>query len=242
MMTAYDFRKTAREALKGKWGLALGTGIVAALLGGTKGYDFQFNINMPDESSLMYSYSVMRFFGFATVIAIISLVISVVIGGVTEIGYKSFNLKLVRRENPQFENLFDYFKYMKKGVAMVLLRGVLIFLQLLLFIIPGIIAIYRYALIPYILAENPDMPVMEALELSKKMMVGNKMRLFGLQLSFIGWMFLSVLTFGIGFLWLSPYMEAATASFYESIKTKAEFGSFNDFSSNSDFDHINWNE
>lgn len=245
-MTAYYFRKKAREALKGKWGLALGTGIVAALLGGTKGYDFQFNINMPDESSLMYSYSIMRFFGFATVIAFVSLAVSVIIGGVTEMGYKSFNLKLIRGENPQFENLFDYFKYIKKGVAMVLLRGALIFLQLLLFIVPGIIAIYRYALTPYILAENPDMPVMEAIELSKKMMVGNKMRLFGLQLSFIGWMFLATLSFGIGFLWLSPYMAAAKASFYENVK--AELDGFNGFSgntgntTNSDFDHINWDE
>lgn len=67
---------------------------------------------------------------------------------------------------------------------------------------------------PYIMAQNPDIGVMDAIGQSKELMRGHKGRLFWLSLTFIGWVLLSVLTFGIGFLWLNPYMEAAQAAFY----------------------------
>lgn len=243
MMSSYEFRKQAREALKGKWSLAVITGIIAALLGGFGEAGLNLNINLPSEYSAYYPYAIMRFMGVLGIASFFSLIIYVIIGGVTEIGYKNFNLKLIRGENPQLENLFDYFKYIKKGVSMVLLRGIFIFLQLLLFFIPGIIAIYRYALMPYILADDPDMAVMDAMEQSKKMMLGNKMKLFHLHITFIGWILLSALTCGIGFLWVRPYMKAAEALFYENVK----FSFINSSSKSSDynktdFDHINWNE
>ena len=244
MKYSYDFRKIARESLKGKWGLALAVGLVASLLGGTDTADGLININLPSEELVSQSYSIVQIFGILTVLfSLFAAVFTVVIGGVTELGYKKFNLKLVKNENPQFENLFDYFKYIKKGVAMVLLRGIFTFLWTLLFIIPGIVATYRYALIPYILADNPEMPAMEALELSKKMMHGNKARLFGLHLTFTGWNILAFLTFGIGFLWLIPYMSAAEAAFYEDLKSGSDQKTYSDTSDKkADFDHINWDE
>ena len=91
------------------------------------------------------------------------------------------------------------------------------FLWSLLFIIPGIIATYSYAMTGYILAEHPELTASEAIERSKEMMSGNRFRLFCLQLSFIGWAILCAFTFGIGYLWLGPYREAATAAFYREI-------------------------
>ncbi len=79
------------------------------------------------------------------------------------------------------------------------------------------IASYRYAMSDYILAENPDMPVSDALRESARMMRGNKWRLFCLQLSFIGWGFLCLFSCGIGFLWLSPYIYQAEAALYHEI-------------------------
>lgn len=70
---------------------------------------------------------------------------------------------------------------------------------------------------PYILAENMELSVMEAITESKKMMRGNKFRLFCLELSFIGWDILAVLTLNIGDLWVHPYREAARAAFYREI-------------------------
>ena len=94
-----------------------------------------------------------------------------------------------------------------------------IFLWTLLFIIPGIIKAYSYAMVPYILAENPNLSTKEALDLSKKMMYGNKGRLFCLQISFIGWMILCALTLGIGYIFLAPYQKASEAYFYKDIST-----------------------
>ena len=87
----------------------------------------------------------------------------------------------------------------------------------LLFIIPGIVAAYSYAMAPYILAENPDMTVREAIAASKEMMRGSRWRLFCLGFSFIGWSMLCILTLGIGNLWLRPYREAAQAAFYRDL-------------------------
>lgn len=93
----------------------------------------------------------------------------------------------------------------------------LILLWTLLFIIPGIVASYSYAMTGYILAEDPDLTASQAIQRSKEMMRGNRWRLFCLQLSFIGWIILCLFTFGIGNLFLNPYQTAADAAFYREI-------------------------
>lgn len=100
---------------------------------------------------------------------------------------------------------------------MSFLTGLYTFLWSLLFIIPGIIAVYKYAMAPFILAEHPEMKPSQAITASKQMMDGRKWELFCLELSFIGWCLLSVLTLGIGMLWVAPYMNVAVAVFYRDI-------------------------
>ena len=95
-----------------------------------------------------------------------------------------------------------------------------IFLWSLLFIIPGIIKSYEYAMVPYLLADNSDMDKDEILNLSRRMMEGNKWDFFVLELSFIGWILLAVSTFNIvGILYVDPYIEATHAQFYLKIKS-----------------------
>ena len=98
-----------------------------------------------------------------------------------------------------------------------LLRALYTFLWSLLFIIPGIVAGFSYAMTDYILAENPELTADEAITQSKTMMYGNRFRLFCLQFSFIGWDILATLAFGIGHLWLTPYKQAAYAAFYREV-------------------------
>ena len=88
----------------------------------------------------------------------------------------------------------------------------------LLFIIPGIIMTFAYAMTPYILEEHPEISGWEASTRSREMMKGHKFDLFYLYLSFIGWFLLALLTLGIGFLWLVPYVDAAKAAFYNDLK------------------------
>jgi len=101
---------------------------------------------------------------------------------------------------------------------MQLLRGIFVLLWSLLLIIPGIIAGLSYAMAPYILYENPDMSGSEAIKASKELMDGNKWHFFCLNLSFLGWDILCILTLGIGCLWITPYRQATYAAFYRGIK------------------------
>lgn len=98
-----------------------------------------------------------------------------------------------------------------------LLIALKVFAWSLLFVIPGIIAAYRYSMATYIMAENPTITPTEAIERSKALMDGRKGDLFCLDLSFIGWALLTVLTAGIGALWLTPYMAVSRAAFYRSL-------------------------
>ena len=102
------------------------------------------------------------------------------------------------------------------------LMHIFIFLWSLLFIIPGIIKMFSYAMTPYILEENPELSAGEAIDRSRAMMKGHKFDLFWLWLSFIGWLILSLLTLGIGGLWLGPYQQTAIAAFYEDVKADYE--------------------
>jgi uncharacterized membrane protein len=88
----------------------------------------------------------------------------------------------------------------------------------LLFVIPGIVKAYEYRLVPYLLAENPDMDYHDALETSRRLTDGQKSDIFVLDLSFIGWIVVSGLTCGIvGIFWVAPYMAQTNAALYAAL-------------------------
>ena len=96
------------------------------------------------------------------------------------------------------------------------LRKLFIFLWSLLFVIPGIIKAYEYYMVPYLLAEYPDMSWKEASSRSREMMSGNKWNTFILEISFLPWEFLSVITWGIaGILYVNPYVDATKTELYD---------------------------
>lgn len=144
---------------------------------------------------------------------------SLLLSGVLAIGMCVITLQISRLGKSGIESIFDGFR---KGLGNNIVAGILVqiftFLWTLLFIIPGIVKSYSYAMTYYILADNPDMAPTDAITESRKMMDGNKWRLFCLDLSFIGWYLLSILTLGILALWISPYNMMARAEFYESLK------------------------
>lgn len=233
MKFAEDFRRIAREALNGKWAISVAVGLVAFILGGTgsSGPEINFNIDLGTSNALTYNFALpdSNFFvsrlwmilsGFLLLVLIIALALGVVyfiLSSFVGVGYARFNLNLIDRKDAGFNDLFAYFSYWKTTAVSSLLRTLYVFLWSLLFIIPGIVAGYSYAMTDYILAENPDMTASEAITKSKEMMIGNRGRLFCLQLSFIGWDILAMLTLGIGNLWLTPYKHAATAAFYREV-------------------------
>lgn len=232
MKFAKDFRENARCALRGTWGLALGVSWVASFFGVVS-----LNLNFPNfektveedhwSSMLSQSFFHIDFSVLALletlmlVILLIALAVAAVffvLRSIVEVGHCLFYLQLVDGKDAPFQLLFSFFScYWKQTVKTNLWKTLWIFLWSLLLIVPGILKAYSYAMTPYILAENPEMSPKEVLERSKTMMYGNRGRLFCLQVSFIGWFLLSMLSFGIGNLWLNPYVATATADFYREI-------------------------
>lgn len=143
---------------------------------------------------------------------------SFVIGGAFELGLVIYFINLNRRRESDFNDLFKGFDLFGKTIGLFLLTGLFAFLWSLLFIIPGIIAAYRYSQAFYLLADNPELTVSEAIDESKRMMDGAKWKLFCLHLSFIGWAILCVFTLGIGALFLTPYVKASETAFYEDLR------------------------
>ena len=104
-----------------------------------------------------------------------------------------------------------------ENIVLGILINIFVFLWSLLLFIPGIVKYYSYSMAYFIKLENPQMNANDCITKSRILMEGNKMRLFMLDLSFIGWFFLSLLTLGIGSLWLTPYMQTAHAEFYKDL-------------------------
>ena len=96
-----------------------------------------------------------------------------------------------------------------------------IFLWSLLFIIPGIVKSYSYSMMFYIIAENPKIGATKAMDISKVLTQGHKADLFVMDLSFLGWILLSLLSCGIGFIWLIPYMTMTEINAYYDLKRMA---------------------
>lgn len=232
-MYAADFRKVARDSLRGRWLVAILTTLVAAWLGGTYYSSGSLNLDLNIDASTLeelqhmlgveYELLVGKMIELLKVLIPLTMILSIVsivkfvLGGVIGLGYHTFTLNAVDGREARFENLFSQMHRFGDGFCLRLLTEIFVALWTLLFIIPGIIAGYSYAMAPFIMLENPDCGARQALSESKEMMRGNKWRLFCLEFSFIGWNILNIFTLGIGSLWLNPYKEVSRAAFYREI-------------------------
>ena len=132
------------------------------------------------------------------------------------IGKSRFALNL-SRQRARFEDLFSSYQsgYFLKTSCTLLIMNLIILLYSLCFIIPGIYKSYCYALVPYLLADDPSLSHQEALARSQHLMVGYKLDLFIFDLSFIGWNILASLSFGLlNIFFVAPYYESSKAQVY----------------------------
>ena len=162
------------------------------------------------------------FIAFSLVFSLVYLVLDICVFNVLEVGGCSFYAKNTRQK-ADFSELGRGFSGGNYGnvVLTQLFRKLFICLWSFLFIIPGIVKSYEYMMIPYILADHPDMPREQVFDLSRQMLNGHKMDAFVLDLSFLGWYLLSILTFGIvGLFWTNPYYFQTKAEFYQTLLTE----------------------
>lgn len=161
--------------------------------------------------------------GFITFILVVGI-IKVLVGYLIEVGGQKYFL-----ESSKGKSLLNNLTYgFTSGkwlniVKTMFLRSVFTYLWALLFIVPGIIKYYSYRMVPYLLAENPDMDSFEAIERSKEMTSGQKMDMFVMDLSFIGWFILGSLLFGIGTVLVMPYYNATYAELYYTLKGEDDY-------------------
>ena len=186
----------AREALSGRWGLAVGAFFVYMLIAVIPGC-------VPTKYPLWSAGGG---------------IIVLLIGGAFALGIATFSLAIARKGEANLEMIFSGFKHFGKALGLYLLMCLFIVLWAVLLIVPGIIAAISYGLAFFIMSDDPNIGVMEALKKSKKMMYGYKWKYFCLGLRFIGWVLLGILSLGIGLLWIMPYMNVSYAKFYEDVK------------------------
>lgn len=132
-------------------------------------------------------------------------------------GFTIFILNTVRGTGACFGNLLDAFGIFGRVLWLEILKWIFTTLWSSLFVIPGIIAAYRYRMALYILIDHPEMSAMDCIRESKRMMKGHKAELFWLDLSFIGWSILSSLA-AIGWcvsIFTTPYFALTYAQYYE---------------------------
>lgn len=204
------YKNEALSALRGNWANALVATIILVALA------LFFSSN--DAINSYYQRIVINpFIGYS--LSFVSLFVLLPLA----VGYSnSMRVLLETGDNRLTNNSFSLgFGNWLHVVWGMILSTIYIFLWTLLLIIPGLIKSYSYALTPYILVEHPEMSANEAIEESMRLMDGHKFDLFYLQLSFIGWAILSILSLGLGFFWLIPYQMTAQAAFYRDIKNEA---------------------
>lgn len=249
-----NLRMLGRQALSGRWKQA----ITAALI-------YQICITLPalilDElfgktfgelyGNLYYdspngfgAHLISRFSESAQKISAMSGLYEFLVTGAFTLGIAIFFIHLFRREETDSAQVFCGFEYFFKSVGLVFIMGLFVFLWSLLFIVPGIIAALRYSQAFLILADNPQKGVFQCLNESKLLMKGNKGKYFCLQLSFIGWILLTMIVvlwlssrctavLGFGFLstilswifslamsWITAYMMASEVAFYDILTGK----------------------
>lgn len=145
-------------------------------------------------------------------------VASLILTGAIASGVASIFLKLARGNNTiHLSDLFNHFD--SNAIVLGIFHTLFVVLWSLLFIIPGIIMGYAYSMAYYVHLDHPEYTARQCLSESAELMRGNKWRLFCLQFSFIGWNIVGALCLGIGTLWVSAWMSAATAEFYNDLIT-----------------------
>ena len=154
----------------------------------------------------------------AMFIDVLSLLLTVTLGA----GASLYHLGIRRGEEMPYSTLFDGFGMVGRVVALGLLRALLIYLWSMLFIIPGIIAAYRYRMAKFLLLDDPSRGVTDCIRASKQMMYGHKWECFVLDLSFIGWWLLTAIPY-VGYavmVWTTPYINTTYVLYYMALAGK----------------------
>ena len=193
-----ELMKKARESLKGKWGKAIGATLMSLILIIPIGLSFAISTPIVSPG--------------------IRLITNLFLNPVFNVGFALFWLVIARQKNSKISQVFSGFKIFWKCFAANFMMIVFILLWTLLLIVPGIMAIFSYSMTFFVIADNHKIGPIDAISQSKKIMYGHRWKLFCLGWRFFWWNLLCLLSLGVGYLWLIPYIGTSFACFYDDIK------------------------
>lgn len=200
MSSISELKNRARMQLRGKWGIAIVTFLIYSLI---------ISTNIPKDVGDNFGIYKLSFFINA---------VAFLLGGLITVGISKFSLNLVRGKELSIKDLFSNFDIYLKTLGLYILLGICISLATIFFIIPGVIVAIMFSQAYYILSDDKEKSIIQCLSESRELMKGYKWDYFMLQLSFIGWWILSILTLGIGALWVVPYQGITETNFYLELK------------------------
>lgn len=246
MWTRRELKERAKAAFKANyWRCVLVAFILALLIGGGAGSSVRKNETADLTTEQQKAMALLAeddnlgrlVEGMEKLSALPSSKIKISLGGLGLVGF----LLSILVFNPLIVGCYRFFLQNSRGpaelnelgagfrgdwgnvVLVMFLKNLFLALWTLLFIIPGIVKAYAYRMVPYILKEHPELSGTQAITLSRRMMKGHKGDAFVLDLSFIGWILLSALTFGILHLfYVGPYIQATDAELYKVVRADYE--------------------
>ncbi|MCI8442819.1 MAG: DUF975 family protein [Provencibacterium sp.] len=223
MWTREELKRNAKEILRVSYWPAFAASLVLGIANGaTAGSRLNLNIDWEDLFYGDLSVLLPILVGGLSISFVISVAFSAFLLQPLEVGSRRFYLEgtQLRFNLGELGYSFSAGRY-KNIVLTMFVRKLLIALASLLLVVPGIILSYSYAMVPYILSENPLIPYDRALRLSRDMTRGHKLDMWVLDLSFIGWLLLGSLACGMGVLFVNPYVHATHAQLYLVLRTAA---------------------
>ena len=235
MWTRAELKQRAKDVLRGNYWKAFLISLVIMIAGGGgggssawgnggngngrgDGFGDFFN-GMPDERMIA---TVLLAVAAGFTLILFMLALRIFLGYPLEVGGRKYFVQSAQYSDNRgcFGYAFDGSNYLGI-VGTMFLKGLQNFLWFLLFIIPGIVKAYAYSMVPYILADNPNIGAKKAIRLSNNMTYGHKFDMFVLDLSFLGWYLLGILALVIGVLFVMPYENATKAELYLVLRRNA---------------------
>ncbi len=190
-MSNSELKAKAKKSMEGKWGKILAVFILYTII----------------SSAIQIVFTVKTGQDTTTTVSTSASLISTIITAFFVLGYNSFFLKIARNQDVEVNELWSKTGQFIRAFVATFLIGLAVGLGIILLIVPGIIFALMFSMTMFIMVDDENISAIDAMKKSAEMMKGHKGDLFGLILSFIGWMILGIFTFFILYIWLVPYMN-----------------------------------
>ncbi len=227
MWSSSELKAKGKAAMKANYGWVLAVSFILSFISGAGGAfsgsggakNFKDSFEYTDISPEAVIAIAVAVIGVLVIAMVFGFLIDIFLLNPLLVGCQNFFVRNTEKPAGLSDLMRSFKPDYKNNVFTMFLNDLFLFLWYMLFFFPGVVKTYSYRLVPYILADNPEMKGTEAITLSRKLMNGHKWKAFCFDLSFIGWFFLSIITCGIvAVFYALPYYHCSCAELYRAIR------------------------